>query len=418
MGAEIVKEIPLEQELEDTDAAGERWRPTASARRRRGVVESDIHVEDHGDVRFHEDAVENHAFEEHDIEQEEDHEDVVEGGFPRGQLDALEREEIKLISPGKKLNKLGSCHEGIRDIVNSSGLMSLVGMSYDYVDRGLLLAFVEIFHFETNSFHLPVEEVNFEESRRAIVELLGVDGGRAGAELQEAHGAKVILSWLRDIYAEHCEQDVHACGRYAWGVAALAYMYEQLGDANLASIRQMTGYLTLLQSWIYERFPTLGRRCMVSSYMEDRPRAAKWESPRQGSTLLEVRVHLDALTYDSVIWYPYESHRETCPFYDICIFSGWIRIGEMLCRHLPQRVLRQFGFHQSIPRDPPVVADADILATDDVWLHYRDHVVMGLSVCRFPYDCLDGYLPWFRMISHPYIIHVVDDDRLSLAPRL
>ncbi|XP_014511740.1 protein MAINTENANCE OF MERISTEMS-like [Vigna radiata var. radiata] len=309
--------------------------------------------------------------------------------------------------------------------------MSLVGISYDYVDKGLLLAFEERFHFETSSFHLPVsemtvtlddvssllhllvlgqlcdlEDVDFEESRCTIV-----DDGRASAELHAAHGAKVRLSWLRDIYVEHCEQqqweyaartyllhlvgcsifadktgtsirvsylllfrDVHACGRYALGVAALAYMYEQVGDANLASTRQMEGYLTLLQSWIYEHFPTLGRRRLVSSYMEDKPRAAKWESPRQGSTLLEVRVHLDALTYDLVICYPYESHRETRPFYGVCIFSGWIRIGDTLCRHFPERVLRQFGFQQSIPRDTPVVANVDILATDDAWLHYHDHV--------------------------------------------
>ncbi|XP_052735197.1 uncharacterized protein LOC108342224 isoform X2 [Vigna angularis] len=170
-------------------------------------------------------------------------------------------------------------------------------------------------------------------------------------------------------------------------------MYDQLGDASLASTRQM--------SWIYEHFPTLGRRRMMSSYMEDRPRAAKWESPRQGSTLLEVMVHLDALT-----------------IYGVCMFSGWIRIGETLFRHLPERVLRQFGFQQSIPRDPPVVADADILATDDVWLHYRDHVVRGVSVSRFSYDCVDGYLRWFRIISHPYIIRATDDDRPSLAPKL
>ncbi|BAT84114.1 hypothetical protein VIGAN_04139300 [Vigna angularis var. angularis] len=134
--------------------------------------------------------------------------------------------KMKFISHGKKLNRLGSCHEGNRDIINGSGLMSLVGISYDYVDRDLLLTFVERFHFETSSFHLPVgemfvtlddvssllqlsilgqlcdmEEVDFEESRRAIVELLGVDGGRAGAELHAAQGAKVRLSWLREIYA-------------------------------------------------------------------------------------------------------------------------------------------------------------------------------------------------------------------------
>ncbi|KOM45677.1 hypothetical protein LR48_Vigan06g098300 [Vigna angularis] len=112
---------------------GERRRPTASARRRRGAAESDVHVEDH--------------------EYEEEHEDVAEGGFPGGPLDASvlthyiynvayaiwqgqEREEIKLISHGKKLNRLGSCHEGIRDIVNGFGQMSLVGILYDYVDKG------------------------------------------------------------------------------------------------------------------------------------------------------------------------------------------------------------------------------------------------------------------------------------------
>ncbi|XP_047148910.1 protein MAIN-LIKE 1-like [Vigna umbellata] len=215
----------------ESSSQGERWRPTASVRRRRGAVDSDIHVEDHGDVRFHENAVEDHAYEEHDIEQEEDREDVAEGGFPGGPLDASvlthyihhvaytiwqgrEREEIKMISHGKKLTRLGSCHEGIRDIV-----------------RGLLLTFVERFHFETSSFHLPVgemivtlddvssllhlpvlgqlchlEEVDFEDSRRAIVELLGVDGERVGAELHAAHGAKVRVNWLRDIYAEHFEQ--------------------------------------------------------------------------------------------------------------------------------------------------------------------------------------------------------------------
>ncbi|XP_014522490.1 protein MAIN-LIKE 1-like [Vigna radiata var. radiata] len=436
----------------ESSSQGERWRLTVSARRRRGAVEFDVHVED---------AVEDHAFVEHDIEQEEDHEDVAEGGFPGGPLDTSilthyihhvtyaiwqgrERDEIKLISHGKKLNRLGSCHEGIRDIVNGSGLMSLVGISYDYVDRGLLLAFVERFHFETNSFHLLVgemtvtlddvssllhlpmlgqlcdlEDVDFEESRRAIMELLGMDGRRAGAELHAAHGAKVRLSWLRDIYAKHCEQqqweyaawayllhlvgcnifadkngtsirvsylllfrDIHACGRYAWGVVALAHMYEQVEDVILASTRQMAGYLTLLQSWIYEHFPTLGRRHLLSSYMEDRPRAAKWESPRQGSTLLEVR------------------------------------IGETLCQHLPERVLRQFGFQQSIPRDPPVVADANILTTNDAWLDYHDHVVRGVFIGRFPSDCVDGHLPWFRMISHPYIIPIADDDRPSLAPKL
>lgn len=60
----------------------------------------------------------------------------------------------------EKSNKLGSYVEGIKDIVYGSSMMSLVGISYDYVDRGLLLAFVERFHFETKSFHLLVGEMS------------------------------------------------------------------------------------------------------------------------------------------------------------------------------------------------------------------------------------------------------------------
>ncbi|BAT82833.1 hypothetical protein VIGAN_03290200 [Vigna angularis var. angularis] len=97
--------------------------------------------------------------------------------------------------------------------------MYLVDISYDYVDRGILLAFVERFDFETNSFYLPVgemlvtlddvssllhlpvlgqffnlKEVDFEESRCTIVKLLGVNEGRVYAKLHVAHSAKVRLS--------------------------------------------------------------------------------------------------------------------------------------------------------------------------------------------------------------------------------
>ncbi|XP_047177004.1 protein MAINTENANCE OF MERISTEMS-like [Vigna umbellata] len=111
-----------------------------------------------------------------------------------------------------------------------------------------------------------------------------MDGGRVGAKLHATQGVKARLSWLRDIYAEHCEQqqweyatrayllhlvgcsifayktvtsirvfylllfrDVHTCDRYAWGVAALAYMYDQLGDASLASTR--VGYMITSLHW-------------------------------------------------------------------------------------------------------------------------------------------------------------------------
>ncbi|RWR85070.1 serine/threonine-protein phosphatase 7 long form isoform X1 [Cinnamomum micranthum f. kanehirae] len=42
---------------------------------------------------------------------------------------------------------------------------------------------------------------------------------------------------------------------YAWGAVTLAYLYRQLGFATQIGIRQIAGYLTLLEAWIYEHFP-------------------------------------------------------------------------------------------------------------------------------------------------------------------
>ncbi|XP_047172435.1 protein MAIN-LIKE 1-like [Vigna umbellata] len=376
----------------ESSAQGEgRRRPTASARRRRvAPIQDDPIAEDRvfEEEAYHayEGPVHEEAFEApHDDNEEEEHLDVPDiqeedvGGFPGGPLDASllthyvqhdRREILKLISHGKKINKLGPCTEGIQHIVLNSALMPLTDIFYDYVDKGLLLGFIERWHFETSSFHVPVgemsitlddvstllhlpvlgqlcdlEELEFEETRTTLVELLGIDGGAAGVETEDAHGLKVRLSWLREIYVQRC----NACGIYAWSVPTLAHLYDQLGDASLASTKQMAGFLTLFQSWTYEYFPTMGRRRLVSSYDETTPRAARWQSPRQSSTLAEIRSQLDGLTYSGVVWHPYEGHRGIRPFFGICMYSGWIRISDTLSRHLPERVMRQFGLYQEIP---------------------------------------------------------------------
>ena len=57
------------------------------------------------------------------------------------------------------MNKMGAPHPRILPAVELSGLVGLVGASYDTIDKGLLCAFVERWHPETNSFHLPVGEL-------------------------------------------------------------------------------------------------------------------------------------------------------------------------------------------------------------------------------------------------------------------
>ncbi|XP_028087511.1 protein MAIN-LIKE 2-like [Camellia sinensis] len=55
----------------------------------------------------------------------------------------------------------------------------------------------------------------------------------------------VYLSLLSDLTTVHS---------YAWVVAALAYLYRQLGYASKSSVKQITGYMTLLKGWIFEYF--------------------------------------------------------------------------------------------------------------------------------------------------------------------
>jgi len=49
-------------------------------------------------------------------------------------------------------------------------------------------------------------------------------------------------------------RDLPTCRRYAWGVDALVYLYEQLGDANFANTKQLAGYIPLLHVPFYITF--------------------------------------------------------------------------------------------------------------------------------------------------------------------
>ena len=63
------------------------------------------------------------------------------------------------MSHDRKMSKMGVSHPGILPVVKFSDLTGFVGTSYDPMDKRLLCAFVERWHIETNSFHLPIREL-------------------------------------------------------------------------------------------------------------------------------------------------------------------------------------------------------------------------------------------------------------------
>ena len=140
-----------------------------------------------------------------------------------------ERPELKLVSHGRKVTLIGRPVPEIEGLVGATGLSPLIGCSVVTGDPGLISAFVERWHSETSTFHLPVGELtitlddvssllhlpitgalhNFhalstEEAIFLLTELLEVSAEEARAETTRSRGADVWLGWVRDIYEMRC----------------------------------------------------------------------------------------------------------------------------------------------------------------------------------------------------------------------
>ncbi|RHN82296.1 hypothetical protein MtrunA17_Chr1g0208431 [Medicago truncatula] len=82
---------------------------------------------------------------------------------------------------------------------------------------------------------------------------------------------------------------------------------------------------------------------------------------------------------------------------------------QKIVRHLPERVLRQYDYVQTVPRPATTIlplAPADVVAA---FLEFALHVVsqqdMGEAVPDDePWKHLDGYMRWFYRVSHPLIV--------------
>ncbi|MCI58420.1 serine/threonine-protein phosphatase 7 long form-like protein, partial [Trifolium medium] len=90
---------------------------------------------------------------------------------------------------------------------------------------------------------------------------------------------------------------------------------------------------------------------------------------------------------------------------DVCLYSGWLRCGNTIAMYLPGRVLRQFGYTQTIPR-LQTQSTNPLTTWDHISAHfaeYLDRVLTpeqrGLTAIH-PWDAAPGYMRWYFRISH------------------
>ncbi|KAL5142774.1 Protein MAIN-LIKE 1 [Glycine soja] len=452
-------------------ALGQRRRRTASTRRQRVTVTAD-HVDEPviPDPDIQDDPMEAPTAVE-DIPADAGAEAAKDQhqGFPGGPSDSSvltayadhvacsvwmgeERPELKLSSHGRKVHSLGRLVPAIEGLIAGTGLSSLIACSVNTGDRGLLSAFVEWWHRETSSFHLPVgdltitlddissllhllvigdlyafQPLHVDDAVQMLVDLLVVSPESARAETVQCREPYVRLQWVHDIYQRRCQaghwtaaacaylrhllgctlfanksatnvhvvylealRDLSMTERYAWGVAPLVHMYDQLNDC-----------------WIYEHFPSVTESTADQDYDEASPRVCRWIATKKTVKRIRTpsyRERLDRLRILDVCWIPYGEHREVRDFHVRSCYS--------------ERVVRQFGYTQTIPA-PPIDSWVSYDDIHDRWMHYEDHIVPAGEVCVVPGACSSDYIDWFFCISHPFMTsgHALDPLPHGHAPQ-
>ncbi|KAH1256504.1 Protein MAIN-LIKE 1 [Glycine max] len=336
-----------------------------------------------------------------------------------------ERPELKLSSHGRKVHSLG------RPVPAIEGLIANID------DWGLLSSFVERWHRETSSFHLLVGELTIMLDDVSLLLHLPVIGDLHAFEPLHVDDAVQmlvdLLMSLSGLRQPSVVDRTYACNGYVIYMSANAR--QVIGQLRLMhmffifwvalclltrvqpmcmlstwrpfydrEVRLRSGcsgaYVRPAERCIYEPQPTawqLHHTAVVADstadqdYDEDSPCACRWIAKKKTVKSIRTPAYrecLDRLWIPDVCWIPYREHRSVQDFHiRSCYFD---------------RVVRQFGYRQTIPA-PPIDSWVSYDDINDRWMHYSDHIIPAGEVCAVPGQCASDYMNWFFRISHPFM---------------
>ncbi|XP_058733526.1 uncharacterized protein LOC131605153 [Vicia villosa] len=128
---------------------------------------------------------------------------------------------------------------------------------------------------------------------------------------------------------------------------------------------------------------------------------------------------LDCKAVEDIPYDFYDDHREMALWDDIALYSGWLVVNStIIVRYLSERVMRQFGFQQTIPRHPSDSAPITMTRwqLDEVFADWEHHMVPDEARetrLEVDWSCIDRYITWYYRVSHPYILPIAP----GLPPR-
>ncbi|XP_050878066.1 uncharacterized protein LOC127081880 [Lathyrus oleraceus] len=122
-------------------------------------------------------------------------------------------------------------------------------------------------------------------------------------------------------------------------------------------------------------------------------------------------MYLDYLIVEEMHFNSYVDHSQMQPFDEIMLYSRWLTC--KLCvtaPHLPECVMWQFGYTQTIPRHhvifvPPTLTRIQV---DDMFDDYESHLVPEEAhsiIAVNDWSYVEGYIIWFFRMSHPYMVY-------------
>ncbi|XP_027362491.1 serine/threonine-protein phosphatase 7 long form homolog [Abrus precatorius] len=247
--------------------------------------------------------------------------------------------------------------------IDGRHVMAPIGVNYaDIVEESLGIrpsradfvgSFLKTSWLDQHFTHVAMHAQNpLQITRFARAYMLRLIGGFMLSDHSSSRVSVRYLPLLQD-FAVTCE--------YSWGSAVLGYFYRELCMATNMDRHGLGGLAALLVMWAWDRFPFLGLGNPLHTRLH-LPYATRWlanQSNRKGrKDISYYRYKFDMLSGEEIIWQLYSIDlinslpaicREGMDLWRVVVPLICFQVCEW---HQPDRVMRQFGMVQHIPRAP------------------------------------------------------------------